>query len=80
MAINLSSIKVCSGVGALDNSIAFNVYQIYLEQCKPALFADKVNMSNMCFIIKSTDPRFDSRWYTFGFIPDVATNCKAFPG
>ena len=29
---------------------------------------------------KFTDPQFDSRWYTFGFIPDVVTNCKAIPG
>ena len=25
---------------------------------------------------KPTDPPFDSRWYTSGFIPDVVTNCK----
>ena len=29
---------------------------------------------------KPTHPQFDSRWYTFGFIPDVVTNCKVLPG
>ena len=29
---------------------------------------------------ESTDPQFDSRWYTFGFILDVVTNCKVLPG
>ena len=28
---------------------------------------------------KSTHPQFDSRWYTFGFIQDVVTNCKVLP-
>ena len=28
----------------------------------------------------STDPQFDSRWYTFGFTPNVVTNCKILPG
>ena len=29
---------------------------------------------------KFTDPQLDSWWYTFGFIPDVVTNCKVLPG
>ena len=28
---------------------------------------------------KSSDPQYDSRWYTFGFILDVVTNCRVLP-
>ena len=36
--------------------------------------------SLVILLSKSTDPQLDSRWYTFGFIPDVVTNCKVLPG